>query len=177
MEMEKIISGQNPLESLDRPNGANGPMILNAQGENLTASLENPYGGMVSEIIDKLEINHLLDFGCGDLSLARSLNPEREFKNQAYDPYINPYTDTPVPAELVAVINVLEYSENIEKTLDELEELVESILFCVVAYGRIKQPLEWWLPKIWERFHLQTFQVLDEHEFMVIAGSIDSHRI
>ena len=111
-----------------------------------------------SEIIDKLEINHLLDFGCGDLSLARSLNPEREFKYQAYDPYIKPYTDTPVPAELVTVINVLEYSENIEKTLDELEELVESVLFCVVAYGRIKQPLEWWLPKIWERFHLQTFR-------------------
>lgn len=130
---------------------------------------------MVSEIIDKLEISHLLDFGCGDLSLARSLTPERKFKYQAYDPYIEPYTDTPVPAELVTAINALEYSENIEETLDELEELVESVLFCVIAYGRIKQPVEWWLPKIWERFNLQTFQILDENEFMVIADSIDSH--
>ena len=134
---------------------------------------------MVSAIIDRLEINHLLDFGCGDLSLARSLSPEREFKYQAYDPNIEPYTDSPVAAELVTVINVLEHSENVEETLDELEELVEYTLFCVIKLNeaRIKQPLEWWLPKIWERFNLQTFQVLDENEFMIIGNRIDSHRI
>ncbi len=127
---------------------------------------------MVSAIIDKLEINHLLDFGCGDLSLARSLTPEREFTYQAYDPNIEPYTDLPVPAELVTVINVLEYSENVDETLDELEELVEGTLFCVIGEARVKQPLEWWVPKLWERFALQTFQILDDG-FLVIANSID----
>ncbi len=126
---------------------------------------------MVSAIIDKLMINHLLDFGCGDLSLARSLNPERQFKYQAYDPHIEPYTDSPVPAELVTVINVLEHSESVEDVFDELEELVENTLFCVIGEGRVKQPLEWWLPKFWERFTIQTVQIIDK-DIMVIANAL-----
>ena len=175
MEMEKTTFGQNPFGSSDKLSAANGPTILNEQGESLQNSLENPYGPTVSAIIDQLRIDHLLDFGCGDLSLARSLHPEHSFKYQAYDPDIEQYSDFPIPAELVTVINVLEYTET-EKTLDELEELVESVLFCVIGKGNIKQPLEWWLPKIWERFDLQSFQLVDDN-FIIIANAIDSHRI
>jgi hypothetical protein len=32
-----------------------------------------------------------------------------------------------------------------------------------------QQPMEWWLPKIWERFDIQTVQVTGEHAFYVIA--------
>ena len=110
----------------------------------------------------------------GNLSLRKTLKPTRPFKYQAYDPNIEPYTDSPVPAELVTVINVLEYTA-VEKTLDELEDLVEFTLFCVVNVNnaQTKQPPEWWLPKFWDRFTLQTFQVLDKDQFMVIANNIN----
>ena len=55
------------------------------------------YGPTVSRIIDKLEIDHLLDYGCGsNLSLTKTLKPERDFKYQAYDIGVPEYSDDPV---------------------------------------------------------------------------------
>ncbi len=143
------------------------------------------YGGMVSGIIDKLEINHLLDYGCGsNLSLTKTLKPERKFTYQGYDPGVARYATLPKPAEMVTCIDVLEHiePEYLDDVLDHLADLTEVLLFASIHTGPagktlsdgrnahlIQQPLEWWLPKLWDRFSLQTVQVESPAEFWVIA--------
>jgi len=140
---------------------------------------------MVSQIIDKMEVDHLLDYGCGkNLSLTKSLKPEREFKYQAYDPMVDKFADDPVPAQMVASIDMIEHvePEYLEDVLDHLEELTEEILFMSIHTGPAKkvlddgrnahltqQPMEWWLPKLFDRFRIHSVQVMSEGGFYVVA--------
>lgn len=144
---------------------------------------------MVSAIIDKMEIDHLLDYGCGkNLSLTKALKPQREFKYQAYDPMVEKFSKPPVPAQMVASIDMLEHvePEYLENVLDHIEDLTEMVLFCsihtgpagkVLSDGRnahlTQQPMEWWLPKLSERFDIQTVQKSDKGGFYVIAFNQD----
>lgn len=145
------------------------------------------YGELVSQIIDKLEIKTLLDYGCGsNLSLTKTLKPQRDFTYQGYDIGVPEYAGDPVPAEMVACIDVLEHiePEYLENVLDHLEELTEVALFASIHIGKAnktlpdgrnahltRKPPEWWLPKFMERFSLQTFQVVSPCEFFVIANN------
>src|SRR5688572_9190678 len=139
---------------------------------------ETPYGGMVAEIINRLEVKHVLDYGCGSrLSLAKALNGKvhHAFKYQAYDPCVPRFSTAPIPAEMVCCMDVLEHIEEdcIEDVLDHLVSLTESFGFFsidtgpakkVMADGRnahvLQRPPEWWLPRIMCRFNLQTFQII-----------------
>lgn len=138
---------------------------------------ESSYAGIVAEVINRLEIGHLLDYGCGSrLSLAQGLKGKvgHKLKYQAYDPCVEKYSSPPVPAELVVCLDVLEHIEedHIDEVLDHLEELTESIGFFSVDCGPalknmsdgrnahiLQRPPEWWLPRIMARFDLETFQV------------------
>ena len=139
----------------------------------------------MSQIMDTMEIDHLLDYGCGrNLSLTRTLKPKRKFKYQAYDIGVPKYCEPPVPAQMVACIDVIEHIEPdyLEDVLDHLEELTEEVLFISVHTGPagkvlddgrnahlIQQPMEWWLPKIAERFVIQSVQTVSKVQFYVIA--------
>ena len=143
------------------------------------------YGETVSKIVDKLEIDHLLDYGCGrNLSLTDTLKPERDLRYQGYDIGVPECAEDPVPAQMVTCIDVLEHIEPefLEDVLDHLEELTEVILFASIHTGAAgktlddgrnahltQQPYTWWLPKIWERFEIQTYQQVRPGEFFVIA--------
>jgi hypothetical protein len=124
-------------------------------------------------MVDVMEIDHLLDYGCGhNLSLKKTLKPERPIKYQCYDPAVPDYAGNPTPAQMVVCIDVLEHIEPdcLEEVLDHLEELTEQVLFATVHTGPagkvlsdgrnahlIQQPYQWWLPKFIERFQLQGF--------------------
>jgi hypothetical protein len=147
------------------------------------------YGPLVSSIVDKLEIDHLLDYGCGsNLSLKETLQPHRDFIYQAYDPCVPRFAGEPEPADLVCCIDVLEHIEPdlSDNVLDHLAELAQVAIFVSINTGPagkvlddgrnahlIQQPMEWWLPKLWERFTIQTVQVSGLQEFFVIANHID----
>ena len=124
---------------------------------------------MVSAIIDKCEIKHLLDYHCGNLMLAGALSPERSFQYQAYDPLVEEFAAPPEPAELVCAFNCLESAKDPEDELDRLESLVESVLFLVVSTEN--QPIEWWLTRVCARFDLQSAQALDAENFFIIANN------
>ena len=142
---------------------------------------------MVSAIVDKLEIDRLLDYGCGsNLSLTNTLRPKRDIQYQAYDPGVEKYASDPIPAEMVTCIDVLEHIEPhyLMDVLDHLEELTEVVLFAsvhtgpagkVLSDGRnahlTQQPMEWWLPQFMERFAIQTVQRVSKVEFFVIANN------
>jgi len=143
------------------------------------------YGQFLSRIIEKQEIDHVLDYGCGsNLSLTQTLKPNREIVYQPYDPCVPKYADDPIPADLVCCIDVLEHIEPdcLEDVLDHLEDLTGAILFCSINTGPagktlsdgrnahlIQQPMQWWLPKLFERFTIQTVQMAGQQEFFVIA--------
>jgi len=84
--------------------------------------------------------------------------------------------------------DVLEHIEPefLDDVLDHLMELTDLILFCTINTGPagktledgrnahlIQQPMEWWLPKLWERFAIQTYQITGQNEFMVIANNLN----
>ena len=149
------------------------------------------YGPLVGKIMDKLEVTHLLDYGCGhNLSLLKSLKVNHKFKYQAYDPGVEKYASLPVPAEMVVCLDVLEHiePENIDDVLDHLETLTEAVgvfTVCTVPANKtlddgrnahlIQRPAEWWLPRFMCRFDLQTFQKTDESGFFVIVNAMTRH--
>lgn len=142
------------------------------------------YAPVVSEICNTLQVQHLLDYGAGKCRLFQNLKADHKMQLQAYDPGVPKLSAPPVPAEMVACIDVLEHIEPefLDNVLDDLVRLTEAVAFLtvhtgpavkVLADGRnahlTQQPLEWWLPKIWERFDIHTVQVTGEHAFYVIA--------
>jgi hypothetical protein len=146
------------------------------------------YGELISRIIDKLEIDTVTDYGCGsNLSLRDTLKPARDIQYQAYDPCVARYAELPIATEMVICCDVLEHIEPefLEDVLDHLMDLTEVCLFCSINTGPagkilddgrnahlIQQPMEWWLPKLWERFSVQKFQISGPNEFYIFAYNL-----
>jgi hypothetical protein len=132
-------------------------------------------------------VTHLLDYGCGaSANLAKALKVDHKLTYQAYDPAVPKFSSDPVPAQMVACIDVLEHIEpdKIEAVLDDIARLSEGIVFLsvmtapalkVLSDGRnahlIQKPMEWWMPKFWSRWDLQTMQVVSDDNFFVIGQS------
>jgi hypothetical protein len=145
------------------------------------------YAPLVAQVIEKIEAQHVLDYGCGStLQLPNALKGliKHRFTYQAYDPAVPKYASPPVPAELVVCIDVLEHIEEdrIDAVLDHLEELTEAVGVFTVATGPahkvladgrnahiLQRPPEWWLPRLMCRFDLQTFQAMGPSAFYVIV--------
>jgi hypothetical protein len=151
------------------------------------------YGETVSQMIDLMEIDHLLDYGSGhNLSLQENLEPVRSFKYQCYDPGVPEYAEEPTPAELVVCIDVLEHIEPecLEDVMDHLESLTEKVLFATVHTGSagkvlpdgrnahlIQRPYDWWLPYFTERFQLKGFNMRGSgFEVVLLANDYDSRQ-
>lgn len=156
---------------------------LHSTGTYGTASIQ--YAPLVTEIVNSLGITHLLDYGCGSLlNLYKHIKPAHKITYQAYDPGTVEYADPPVPAQMVACIDVLEHiePEYLDNVLDDLMRCTEAVLFATVHTGPAvktlsdgrnahltQEPMGWWLPKFLERFEIQTVQVTGANQFYVIA--------
>lgn len=150
-----------------------------------TASVH--YAPLVSQICNNLEVTHLLDWGCGKGRLFKNIKVNHKMTLQAYDPAVERFSTPPVPAEMVTCIDVLEHiePEHLDEVLDDLQRLTEAVLFVTIHTGPAvkvlsdgrnahltQQPMSWWLPKLWERFEIQTVQVTGECQFYVIAYAL-----
>lgn len=147
------------------------------------------YGPLVAQIIERLELTHLLDYGCGSrMSLLKGLKGRIKGKltYQAYDPGAGreELATAPIPAQMVACIDVLEHIEPdcLDNVLDHLASLTEAVALLSIHTGPAQkilpdgrnahltqQPMEWWLPKLWSRWDIQTVQRTHENGFHVIA--------
>lgn len=141
------------------------------------------YGALVSQIIEKLEITHLLDYGCGRrMGLLKNLKVEHKLTYQGYDPGagVPELATEPIPAQMVCCIDVLEHIEPdyLENVLDHLASLTEVVALLSIHTGPAmktlpdgrnahltQQPIEWWLPKLWSRWDLQTMQKVGDHSY------------
>lgn len=140
-----------------------------------TASIEK--APVVAKIMNNLGVTKLLDYGSSKLcNLAKTINEGRlvdhAFTYIPYDPAVERFSERPEPTEMVACIDVLEHIEPdlLDNVLNDLERVTEVVGFFSVHCGPaskvlqdgrnahlIQKPPEWWLPKIIERFELQTF--------------------
>lgn len=143
------------------------------------------YGGLVSQIIEKLEVTHLLDYGCGrKMGLLKNLNKKLKLTYQGYDPGagIEELATLPIPAQMVCCIDVLEHIEPelLDNVLDHLCSLTEVVIFLSIHTGPAgktlpdgrnahltQEPIEWWLPKL-ARWDIQTLQKVGDHNYYAI---------
>jgi hypothetical protein len=150
-----------------------------------TASVQ--FAPMVTKIINQAQVEELLDYGAGKMRLFQNIKPDHKLKLQAYDPAIPELSADPLPMQMVTCIDVLEHIEPelLDNVLDHLKALTLEIGFFTVHTGPavkvlpdgrnahlIQQPPAWWLPKILDRFELQTFQKM-ENGFMVVVTAKD----
>jgi hypothetical protein len=150
-----------------------------------TASVQ--FAPMVTKIINQAQVEELLDYGAGKMRLFQNIKPEHKLRLQAYDPAIPELSADPLPMQMVTCIDVLEHIEPelLDNVLDHLKALTLEIGFFTVHTGPavkvlpdgrnahlIQQPPAWWLPKILDRFELQTFQKM-ENGFMVVVTAKD----
>lgn len=144
------------------------------------------YGPLVSQIVEKLEVTHLLDYGCGrQMGLTKTLKVKHKLTYQGYDPGagLEELATSPIPAQMVCCIDVLEHIEPefLDNVLDHLQELTEVVGFFsfhtgpaqkVLPDGRnahlTQQPIEWWLEKMKDRFDLQTVQRTGDFSYYAI---------
>ena len=131
------------------------------------------YAPIVTQYINRLGVTDLLDYGAGKCRLFESIKPDHKMRLQAYDPGVLRLSGAPEPAEMVTCIDVLEHIEPelLDNVLDNIKALAKSFVFLtihtgpavkVLSDGRnahlIQEDAEWWLPKIMDRWSLQTFQ-------------------
>lgn len=85
---------------------------------------------------------------------------------------------------MVACIDVLEHiePEYLDGVLDELARLTEGVAFLsihtgpavkVLSDGRnahlTQQPMSWWMPKVFDRFEVQTVQSTGANAFFIVG--------
>jgi len=136
------------------------------------ASLE--YAPLVAEVMGKLQIFNLLDYGAGKGRLGLELRRLMPFPPDIahYDPAIPEWSAVPPPRDLVVCIDVLEHIEPdlLDNVLDHLAGLTRRYGLFTVHCGPAKKVLpdgrnahliqqdeRWWLPRLLQRFRLLTY--------------------
>ena len=134
------------------------------------------YGGeaiawaqQISTIINAIQCDTALDYGAGKGELHRHLELDHRVAVHLYDPAIPAISHAPEPQEIVLCINVLDHVEeaSIDAVLDDLKRCTQRTIFMVLNEDR---PMEWWLPKVMERFSIQSL-VRSTEDFYIIANA------
>ena len=120
------------------------------------------WAGVVKGIAKQYDCGSVLDYGCGQGSLARALQG-CGLSVREYDPAIQGKNDAPVFADMVACTDVLEHIEpdRLDKVLAHIRQLARKVVFLVVSTrwavkvlrdGRnahlIVEPGEWWQARV-----------------------------
>ena len=133
----------------------------------------------VLNVCDVANSRDVLDYGCGQRTLERGL----DFPIRNYDPCIAGLDAEPEPADVVACTDVLEHIEPacLDEVLDDLRRVTRKVGFFVIANrpaektlpdGRnahlIQEGVEWWLPKLQQRFQIGQVKEMSG-EFAVVV--------
>lgn len=136
----------------------------------------------INHLAIQLDARSILDYGCGQGTLAKALPPGR-FSVFEYDPAIEGKQEKPLRTDVVVCGDVLEHIEPdcLFAVLDDLRNIARQAVFLVVATrpakkhladGRnahlIIEPAIWWLPKIMDRWRVVQFHDM-EGEFLCIG--------
>jgi len=129
------------------------------------------YAPLVTNLINQLQIDEMLDYGAGKGRLAQTIKPERKLLIELYDPAQPEWADTPSPRQFVTCIDVLEHIEPdlLDNVLDDLQRVTKEYGFFTIHTGPavkvlkdgrnahlIQEDFRWWLPKLWSRFDIHS---------------------
>ncbi len=143
------------------------------------------FAPMVSELINANNVTTLLDYGAGNGQVPQNLELNHQIDVQLYDPAIAKFEEAPKPAEMVICLDVLDTIEEdcIDAVLDDLQRLTEKMAFFAIntkqtlAEGQVEDrtyhSVEWWLPKLMDRFELHYFSRIDTG-FVVVLKAFNS---
>jgi hypothetical protein len=138
----------------------------------------------VLQLCSVLHTRDVLDYGCGQRTLEKSLG----FPIHNYDPCIAGLDAPPQPADIVVCTDVLEHVEPacVDDVLDDLKRLANKAAFLVIANrpakkhlpdGRnahlIQQGREWWLPKLALRFSIHQIEGNDTELVFILQKKLD----
>jgi len=129
------------------------------------------FADLISNIANQTGAGEILDYGCGKAHLGKHLKLDHPARVFLYDPAIEKFSKTPDPRDMVVCTDVLEHIEPdlLDDVLDDLQRVTKSVGFfnvCtlpaikILPDGRnahlIQEPMEWWLPKLMERFAIKS---------------------
>jgi 2-polyprenyl-3-methyl-5-hydroxy-6-metoxy-1,4-benzoquinol methylase len=149
------------------------------------------FAPMVTHLINTLQIDEMLDYGAGKGRLAKSITPDRKVMIELYDPAMPDYCEEPEPREFVTCIDVLEHIEPdcLDDVLDDLQRVTKRFGFFTIHTGPAVKILsdgrnahltqenyKWWMPKIWERFHIHQM-THTPHGFTVLVKANGSRQL
>lgn len=129
----------------------------------------------VDQLARRLEAKSVLDYGCGRGTLKAALAAAGlpPYQIWEYDPALPEKATKPLRADIVVCGDVLEHIEPecLYAVLDDICNIAGLGVFLVVATvpaaktladGRnahlIVEPAHWWLPKIMDRWRLQSYK-------------------
>ncbi|HEY8573933.1 hypothetical protein [Phenylobacterium sp.] len=168
------------------------PPISEAYRREQQSLHENPAYGvssiehapLVKQLIEQVGVRSLTDYGAGKQHLKHALSQlGLEIEYHPYDPAFPEYGEAQ-PAELVCCIDVLEHIEPefLDRVLDELKALTRRYGFLTVHTGPAKkvlsdgrnahlvqQPSSWWMPRICDRFEIETMRRTRGGFFVVVS--------
>jgi len=146
------------------------------------------FAPMVSELINANQVKKLLDYGSGLGEVPQNLEIDHQIDVQLYDPAIEKFSASPASAEMVICLDVLDTVEqdHIDSVLNDLQRLTEKMAFFSIntkaaETGSDEQslsrdndrhyyPVEWWLPKLMERFELHYFSRINSGFVVVLRA-------
>ena len=138
---------------------------------------------VIKDICLKAKSVDVLDYGCGKSLLKSGLGGAYEVSE--YDPAIPGKETAPEPHDVVVCTDVMEHIEPdcLDSVLDDLKRLTKKYLFLTVATrpakkfledGRnahlIQKDMDWWRPKLDERFKILSEQEFTGNEFIMLLG-------
>jgi hypothetical protein len=173
-------------------------LISDAYREEQKALHENPNYGVasvefapiVTELINELEVDELLDYGAGKGRLIQAIQPNRKLQIELYEPANPDWCDPPTPRQLVTCIDVLEHIEPelLDNVLDDLKRVTKQYGFFTIHTGPavkhlsdgrnahlIQEDYKWWLPKIWSRFKVHSLTHTRSGFYMMVMTDGDKH--
>ncbi len=144
------------------------------------------FAPMVTNLINNLGVEEMLDYGAGKGRLAQSITPDHKLRIELYDPAVPDWADEPAPRDFVACIDVLEHIEPdcLDYVLDDLKRVTKRYGFFTIHTGPAVKVLSdgrnahltqedytWWLPKLWSRFHIHNLTHTDSGFFVIVRAA------
>lgn len=128
------------------------------------------YATQISQAINALGAEDVLDYGAGKGELHRHLVLDHRVALHLYDPAISNISQTPEPHEMTLCINVLDCVEDecIDAVLDDLKRCTLKASFIVIK--ETEKDMEWWIPKLMDRFRIESL-VRSNMDFFIIASA------
>ena len=139
----------------------------------------------VTQFINKTKTTDILDYGAGKGRLAHHIEPDHEVAVYLYEPAVEEWSEKPEPHDFVVCLDVLEHIEPdyLDEVLDDLKRVTKNHGIFTIHTGPaikelpdgrnahlIQEPMEWWLPKIMERFALQSLSVTNGGFWVFVNG-------